>query len=244
MEHEAAVARHQFSMSDAAAVGARFRFGVAPGLQYREWCVMKRMAVGWCLGLALTSAWAQQVWKCEVGGQVRYSDRPCQASGQPLPARSLQPNVADGLKPEAVRAAAAAASSGPASAPIAAAGNVCPGDGEVRGMETRANSTTLGDDERQFLQDEVRRVWQCRKGQGRYTDADWAVSRLAQAKQTNLGDRDRRDARLRAEAMHSAADPDEGDRIARRRIAEERLRQRAQQGFAQRGQNSASLPTP
>jgi hypothetical protein len=51
--------------------------------------------------------------------------------------------------------------------------------------------------------------------------------------------------------MHSAADPDEGDRIARRRIAEERLRQRQQQqqnGFVQRGnprgQNAASSPTP
>ena len=47
------------------------------------------------------------------------------------------------------------------------------------------------------------------------------------------------DARLRAEAMHSAADPAEGDRIARRRIAEERIRQRAH-----RGQNPASTPFP
>ncbi len=216
---------------------------------------MKRLTVsvtvGLSLGLALTGAWAQQVWKCEVDGKVRYSDQPCQASGQPLPARSLQPNVVDGLKPEAVRAAIGTPSSAPASAPVAPAGNACPGDGEIRNMETRANASTLGDDERQFLQDEVRRAWQCRKGQGRYTEADWDVSRQAQARQSNLGDRDRRDARLRAEAMHSAADADEGDRIARRRIAEERLRQREQQqqqGFLQRanprGQNPASSPTP
>lgn len=68
------------------------------------------------------------------------------------------------------------------------------------------------------------------------------MSRAAQATQSNNGDRDRRDARLRAEAMHSAADPDEGDRIARRRIADERLR--AQQEWARRGQNPASTPTP
>lgn len=213
---------------------------------------MKQMtvnvAVGLGLWLALAAAGAQPVWKCEEGGKVRFSDKPCPGSGQPVSERSLQPNVVDSIKPEAARAAASAASGAAAPAPTAAAGNSCPGDGEIRSMETRANSTTLGDHERQFLQDEVRRVWQCRKGQGRYTDADWAISRDAQARQTNTGDRDRRDARLRAEAMHSAADPDEGDRIARRRIAEERLRQRQQQGFVQRGnhrgQNPASSPTP
>lgn len=213
---------------------------------------MKRTAVGGLTALALAGgAWGQQVWRCEVAGQVRFSDKPCPDSGQPVSARSLQPNVVDSLRPEAVRAAMGASAVADAPAPQAPAGNVCPGDGEVRDMETRANSTTLGDAERQFLQDEVRRVWQCRKGQGRYTDADWGVSRQAQARQTLNGYRERRDARLRAEAMHSAADPDEGDRILRRRIAEERLKEREreqQQGFVQRGnpraQNPASTPTP
>ncbi|HEV6964862.1 hypothetical protein, partial [Roseateles sp.] len=67
---------------------------------------------------------------------------------------------------------------------------------------------------------------------------DWAISRDAQAAQTQLSDRARRDARLRAEAMHSAADPLEGDRIARRQLAEERMR-RAEQ---RRAQNAASQP--
>lgn len=200
--------------------------------------------VHWVLGLGmacgLSGVGAQPVWKCEVAGQVRYSDRPCEAAGQPLPARRLQPNVAGGLAPEAVRAALAPASAG--SAPNAPAANACPGDAEIRDMQTRGNSTTLGDAERQFMQDELRRAWQCRKGQGRYSESDWAVSRAAQATQSNNGDSDRRDARLRAEAMHSAADPDEGDRIARRRIADERLR--AQQEWARRGQNPASTPTP
>jgi len=198
---------------------------------------MKRAC--WCLALVwgASGAWAQQVWKCEVAGQVRYSDRPCQDTGKPLSDRSLQPNMADGLKPEAVRAAVAPASA-PASAPTAPSGNACPGDAEIRGMETRGNSTTLGDAERQFLQDEVRRAWQCRKGAGHYTEADWAVSRQAQAAQTNLSGRDRRDARLRAEAMHTAADPEEGRRIERRHFAEERIRQ-----SLNRAQNAASTPT-
>lgn len=205
---------------------------------------MKRWMGALGLGLALlgSGANAQQVWKCEVAGEVRFSDKPCPGSGQPVAERSLQPNVVDSLKPEAVRAALAGPA--PASAPVAPAGNACPGDAEVRGMETRGNSTTLGDAERQFMQDEVRRVLQCRAGRGRYTEADWAVSRQAQAAQTQLSDRARQDARLRAEAMHSAADPDEGDRIARRRIAEERLQQRRNSMMLPRGQNPASTPSP
>ncbi|WP_422015463.1 hypothetical protein [Roseateles sp.] len=210
---------------------------------------MKRMGwmVGLGLGLAAWGACAQPVWKCEVAGQVRYSDRPCQDSGKPLTERSLQPNVADGMKPGVARAAVATPSApavAPPPPPGQRAANTCPGDSEIRGMETSAGSTTLGDAERQFLQDEVRRAWQCRKGQGRYDDADWAVSRQAQAAQSRISDRERRNARERAEAMHSAADPDEGDRIARRRLAEERQRQRQQQNLQnpQRGQNPALTP--
>lgn len=206
----------------------------------------------WCSGVAamvllVAGASAQQVWKCEVDGQVRFSDKPCPGSGQPVSERTLQPNVVDSLKPETVREAlgrpaAASAPVGPA-APGGATGNVCPGDGEIRGMETRGNSTTLGDPERQFMQEEVRRALQCRAGRGRYTDADWAISRAAQAAQSQLSERARRDARARAEAMHSAADAEEADRIARRRIAEERLQQRQQRGLL-RGQNAASTPSP
>lgn len=204
---------------------------------------MKRVGLFLGLGiwLALPSAWGQQIWKCEVAGQVRFSDKPCPGSGQPVAERSLQPNVVESLKPEVVRAALGAASA--PLAPAAPAGNACPGDSEIRGMETRGSSTTLGDAERQFMQDEVRRALQCRAGRGRYTEADWAISRTAQAAQTQLGDRARHDARLRAEAMHSAADPEEGDRIARRRIAEERMQRRNQQQL-QRNPASASMPSP
>jgi hypothetical protein len=202
---------------------------------------MKRTLVSLALCAALPGAWAQQVWKCEVGGKTVFSDKPCPHSGQAVPARSLQPNVVDAMKPEVVDAAMGRSSV--PEQPQQPVGNACPGDGEIRGMQTRANSTTLGDAERQFMQDEVRRALQCRGGQGRYREADWDISREAQAAQSQLGDRARADARLRAEAMHSAADPDEGDRIARRRLAEERMARRAQQQ-AQRGQNPASSPMP
>jgi hypothetical protein len=204
---------------------------------------MKRWGLGAALCLAALWAGAQQVWKCEVGGKVVFSDKPCPQTGQPLDQRSLQPNMVDAIKPEPIDAALGRVPAASAVPAPAAAGNVCPGDAEIRNMETRAGSTTLGDAERQFLQDEVRRVRQCRAGQGRYREADWVLSREAQAAQTLLSDRARQDARLRAEAMHSAADPDEGDRIARRRIAEERL-QRRQQLLLQRAQGAASSPVP
>lgn len=199
------------------------------------------MWVGLAVALGTGSAGAQQVWKCEVAGQVRFSDKPCPGSGQPVAERTLQPNVVESLKPEVVRSTLGWPA--PASAPAAPAGNACPGDGEIRGMETRGNSTSLGDAERRFMQDEVRRALQCRAGRGRYNESDWAVSRAAQAAQSQLSDRARETARLRAEAMHSAADPEEGDRIARRRLAEETMQRRNQQA-AQRGQNPASTPSP
>lgn len=206
----------------------------------KRWC----LGLGVALGLAGPGAFAQQIWKCEVDGQARFSDKPCPGAGQRLPERTLQPNIVESLKPEVVREAMGRPA--PASAPPAAvpAGNVCPSDAEIRGMETRGNSTTLGDSERQFMQEEVRRALQCRAGRGRYTEADWAVSRAAQAAQTQFSDRARRDARIRAESMHSAADPEEADRIARRRIAEERLEAQRQQQALRRGQNAASSPSP
>lgn len=202
------------------------------------------VVLGLMAGLVCGSAWAQQVWRCDVAGQVRFSDKPCPGSGQPVAERSLQPNVADGLKPEAARATQGGASAsglpGAAVAPTPA-GNACPGDLEVRNMQTRANSTTLGEPERQFMQDEVRRVMQCRAGRGRYTEADWAISREAQAAQTQISDRARRDARLRAEAMHTAANPEEGDRIERRHLAEDRMQRRIRL-IPNPGQNPASTP--
>ena len=76
---------------------------------------MKRLAVGLGMWLAMWltfgGAWAQQVWRCEVDGQVRYTDQPCEKAGAPLPARSLQPNGVENPSP-----AASAASDVPASA--------------------------------------------------------------------------------------------------------------------------------
>lgn len=206
---------------------AIFGGGAGP-VRGRGWRVAAHvaLAVAPALGWAPHGAWAQPVWKCEQAGEVRYSDKPCPGGGQPVSGRSLQPNVVDGLRPAPGAASAARVSLAEAARPAEPPGNVCPGDAEIRGMETRAGSTTLGDDERRFLQDELRRALQCRAGQGRYTEADWAVSRAAQAAQSQLGERARRDARTRAEAMHSAADPLEGDRIAQRRLAEERQQRR------------------
>lgn len=96
--------------------------------------------------------------------------------------------------------------------------NVCPGELELKNMETSANALSLGKKEKAFLLDEIRRARQCAKGQGSYTASDWKISREARDDQRRL--RGGEIARVRAENMHSAADPVEGDRIQATRNAE------------------------
>lgn len=174
------------------------------------------------LGLAAPAAQAAEIWKCKVGDKVHYSDQPCPVHGDPLPARQLQPNVVAPVKPVPAEAGASAAGE---EAPFRP-GNVCPSDAEIRAMETRLSSISYEREEKDFLGDEVRRARQCRKGQGRYTAEDWDISRQAQSAQSSLTGA--ADARRRAEAMHSAADANEGERIARQRQSEEEGRRRHQ----------------
>lgn len=186
-------------------------------------------AAGWMIatlaGLVCLAAPARaEVWKCKAAdGSTVFSDRPCPGQGRALDERQLRGNAIDGPRlPQTSRTPSeipVAAEPAPSAPP-----NDCPGDQELRHMETRASSTTLGDQELAFLRDEIRRARQCRKGQGRYTAADWAISREAQAAQSNL--KGAAEARLRAEGMHSAADPQEGERIAQQRRAQERIGQR------------------
>jgi len=55
---------------------------------------MKRWLLGCGLCVVLGSAAAQQVWKCEVDGVVRYTDQPCEGQGQPVIAASAAPAAA------------------------------------------------------------------------------------------------------------------------------------------------------
>lgn len=172
------------------------------------------------LWLAMALPWPAlaEVWQCrDAQGQISFSDRPCPSQGRALDARRLQGNVVDAPRRAAdSQPASAAMESQARSEPI----NDCPGDQELRDMEVRANSRSLGDAEREFMQDEIRRVRQCRKGQGRYSAEDWRISREARAAQSSSN---AADARRRAEDMHSAADPAEGERIAKQRRAQQEL---------------------
>lgn len=106
------------------------------------------------------------------------------------------------------------------SAQLAVAQSVCPTDQEIRNMATQASSFTLGQRERAFLEEEIRRAHQCRRGQGNYTEQDWKASKEARDAQGQVLRRDRAAARRHAEGVHSAADPVEGDRIVNQRAAE------------------------
>ncbi|MCV2351541.1 hypothetical protein [Paucibacter sp. Y2R2-4] len=191
-----------------------------------------------CLGLGLAAGSAQsaEVWKCQVGKEIKYSDQPCQSQGEPMRARQLQGNVVDTtsrILPS--KDAAASERADMAAPPTATLASICPSEAELAAMETRASSITLEPEAKAFMQDEIRRARQCRKGQGRYSAADWEISRRSQAAQSNLSGA--ADARRRAEDMHSAADPFEGDRIA-----QQRTKQREQEQALRLKGPTAPLP--
>jgi len=169
-----------------------------------------------------------QVWRCKSGDSVEFSDVPCPSVGEQLDSRKLkgnsvsaerapvtkpeQPELGDRARVDPTRPARTA--------------NVCPDDKDIRDMETKAGSISLGAKEKAFIADEVRRARQCRNGQGHYTAGDWRLSREAQDAQSSIAGGSA--ARARAEGMHSAADPVEGDRIAREHAREESDRQIAE----------------
>ena len=172
-----------------------------------------------------TSAQAGEVWKCRDGDRVVFSDVPCPTKGTSIDARRLQGNTMQAERaaptpddPARTQATGPSRNSAPPNAGQNREANSCPSDREIRDMETKASSITLAKREKEFLADEIRRARQCRKGQGTYSSEDWRVSREAQDAQNNLSGRQA--ARERAEGVHSAADPVEGDRIANKRAQE------------------------
>jgi hypothetical protein len=162
-----------------------------------------------------------ELWRCEKDGKTSYSDVPCQGSGRPLDTRQLSGNVMQPVRPPDVRGDTPAS---PKYADSIPQRNVCPTDREIANMQTQVSATTLNKKERTFIEAEIRRAQQCIKGQGTYSATDWKASREAVADQNNLAGRDREQARTRAEGMHSAANPIEGDRIQLERLAEEQRR--------------------
>lgn len=189
------------------------------------------------MGVTFGAAHAE-VWKCTINGKVHYSDQPCPTQGEAMASRKLQGNAIDAstdrarLASNAVEAEAAAATerqpgtSRSLDTPAAPA-NICPSDRDIAGMETKASSISLSPEAKRFIQDEIRRARQCQKGRGQYSASDWNVSKQAVDAQSSLTGG--ADARRRAEAMHSAADAAEADRIARQQEAERREAARKEQ---------------
>lgn len=196
---------------------------------------MRKVMMLSLLVLSAGAAQVHEVWKCKVGDEIRYSDQPCAAQGQAMAPSVLQGNVIDATR---VPQPGGEASATPGVARSQGAEeNVCPSDRDIASMETRASSISLSREAKTFMQDEIRRARQCRKGQGRYSAADWAISRDAQNAQSSLSGA--ADARRRAEAMHSAADPLEGERIARQHEAEEAAAREAERRAQLRGKDRA-----
>jgi hypothetical protein len=192
------------------------------------------VALAWvCLATSMCHA---QVWKCVENGRTVFSDLPCPNTGRELDGRHLNANTVQGHRLPAAKdiAEPPGPPANAMSAPVTRT-SVCPTDQEIRNIEVKVSSITLQDQERNFLNDEIRRARQCRKGQGSYTASDWQVSRDAQEAQSSLDGRER--GRKRAEGVHSAADPIEGDRIERQ---QEQVRQRGRRSDRLRKQDDRS----
>lgn len=170
----------------------------------------------------------QNVWKCQVNGKTTFSDVPCPLSGQMLEQRQLNSNTIGAVRrqwPEDDQGSRRR-SDGYGSSSRSS----CPSEQEIKNMETSAGSITLGPKERRFLQDEVRRARQCAKGQGNYNQDDWKQIQQAQREQNSINGGAA--ARARAEGIHSAANPYDGDRIAADRRNDDRMREQRRQRAA------------
>ena len=96
----------------------------------------------------------------------------------------------------------------------------CPSSREIRNMEVSVSSPSLKKKERDFFEAEIRRARQCKAGEGNYSAEAWKASKEAFDDQRSVDPEVRRQARARAEGIHSAANPREGDRIAQEKLAE------------------------
>lgn len=175
-------------------------------------------------------ALAQTVWKCQVNGKTTFSDAPCPSSGQMLDQRQLKSNTIGAVKRQWAQEHeedSYQASNGH----YAGTQSSCPSEQEIRNLETSAGSVTIDKKKREFLQDEVRRARQCTKGQGSYNQNDWKNIKEAHRAQNSLTGSAA--ARARAEGIHSAANPYEGERIAADRRNGERLQEQRRQRAAE-----------
>jgi hypothetical protein len=160
-----------------------------------------------------------EVWKCKEGDRTVFSDQPCPMTGKQLESRVLQGNV---VQSEPVASDAPSQGYGVQQSAdtrqqvsdddYQPPRNVCPSDQEVKNLRTQASSISLTPAKKEFLNSEIRRAQQCAAGQGSYTASDQERLRDAQRAQNNIGSG--RGARIDAEGVHSAADPNEGRRIA------------------------------
>ena len=196
-----------------------------------------------------------QVLKCvDREGKVQFSNIGCPA-GTSQRQVEVRPNAVDmsGLREQAASLAAQKArgradelqSYGAQQGAPVLARSSCPSELAIRNMEVSVSSPSLGKKEREFHEAEIRRARQCRAGEGVYTDDDWNASKEALSGQRKFKAEDRRQERARAEGIHSAANPREGDRIAQERqaeaIREAERREAAAAARSQAAQNNRTI---
>jgi hypothetical protein len=130
---------------------------------------MKRL-VGMAVGSLLIAAAANaQVYRCEAGGKVIYSDEPCGRGGVVLPDDQLRSNT---LPSPGSRKTAATAVEAPATSVVQMSGG-CPGDVELRNIRNRLSERVIPAQNRVALGQELAKAQRCRSLQLKYSPEDW-----------------------------------------------------------------------
>lgn len=192
------------------------------------------------LATTLCGSAQAQLHRCNgADGKVTYTDQPCPSGSTKQRVRVVdnsadssehrqkilddQANASTYMKPDSSESNSSGGSE--------RASSNCPSDREIKNLETKASSITLGKKESDFLQAEIRRAYACRTEGGSYTDSDWQRIRDGQADQGRINPADRARARERTENIHSPrASGQEQDRMIsdqRNRALEEAAKEAA-----------------
>lgn len=169
-----------------------------------------------------------QVHRCTgPDGKVTYSDSFCDKTSQKKQVNTTANTFeASGLRRQAREDAQQAHQSSAPNPVSRTAANLCPSDREIRNMEVSLSSITISDkdEEREFLQAEIRRARSCNKEGGNYSAEDWKRIKESQSAQNNLRSEDRDMARAIAEGIHSssASNAEKARMIADKKIQAEK----------------------
>jgi hypothetical protein len=167
----------------------------------------KLLAVTAMIAASVLSAHAQ-MYKCSSpAGKIEYRQSPCEDSRQ---TRGLSGGTTSGIAAmPSHEVQRALNSSGPEPGPnvtvIGGDRRGVPTERDIKNLETSASSRTLGQKEKRFMEDEVRRAKLARENGTAYTEKEKRELEYLRSSQTRIDQADRDRARQQAEDIHMRA---------------------------------------